>query len=125
MKRSTLVSILLVLVGLVNFAPVLGLLGANRLAGLYGIAEPAGDLEVLLRHRALLFGLVGGFIIWSAFKPTFQPVAMLMAAVSMLGYVVLVWLVGEPGAQLYRVALVDIVASLALLAAMILFRWKS
>jgi hypothetical protein len=122
MSRGTLVSILLVGVGLVNFAPVVGLLGADKLAGLYGIAEPAGDLEVLLRHRALLFGLVGGFIIWSAFKPIYQPVAMCLAGVSMLGFIALAWLVGEPGARLYQVALVDGVACALLLLAVVLHR---
>lgn len=125
MSHKNLVAMILLTVGLINFAPIVGLLGADNLARLYDIAAPEGDLQILLRHRALLFGIVGAFIIWSAFKPMYQPAAMLMAAVSMVGYIVLVYLVGEPGIKLYKVALIDAVACVLLLAAMVLYRLKS
>lgn len=122
MSRERIISILLVVVGLVNIAPVAGLLGPESLERLYGFTGLEGDLLILMRHRALLFGIIGAFILCAAFKRSFQPVAMLMAAVSMLGYMLLVWLADEPGAKLYRVAVIDLIAGVPLLIAMVLYR---
>ncbi len=115
-----LITILLVLVGLINFAPVIGLLSAERLSKLYGIAILEGDLLLLMRHRALLLGIVGAFIICAAFRQHLQPVAIILGLVSMLGFVVLVFLSGVYGDEVYRVALVDIGATAALLVVVIL-----
>jgi len=124
MSRERIISALLIMVGLVNFAPAVGLLGAEALGRLYGFANLEGDLLILMRHRALLFGIVGSFIICSAFRPGLQPAAMLMAAVSMLGYIALVFLADVPGAKLNRVAMIDIIACLPLLAAWVLYLRK-
>ncbi len=83
------ITVLLVLIGLINFAPVLGVLSVERLHSLYGITLVDNNIVLLMRHRALLFGIVGCFVIYSAFMPSLQPVAMLMAAVSMLGFILL------------------------------------
>jgi hypothetical protein len=122
LSRDRIIGGLLVIVGLVNVAPVIGVLGPESLGRLYGFAGPEGDLLILMRHRALLFGIVGAFILCSAFKQRLQPAAMLMAAVSMLGYMLLVFLADEPGAKLYRVALIDLIACVPLLIAMVLYR---
>lgn len=114
------ITILLVLVGLINFVPVIGMISAERLSSLYGIAKLDGDLLLLMRHRALLLGIVGAFIIFSAFKPHLQPTAIILGLVSMLGFVLLVLLAGEYGDKLHRIALVDIAASGVLLVVVIL-----
>ncbi len=64
MQRLT--AALFIVVGLINFAPIGGLLSAELLANSYGITAPHGDLLILLRHRALLFGIVGGLLIVAA-----------------------------------------------------------
>ena len=38
------------------------------LLSLYGV-EVQGDLAILMRHRAVLFGLLGGLMILAAFRP--------------------------------------------------------
>ena len=48
---------------------VVGVLGAERLNQLYGIDASEPNLAVLMRHRAVLFGLLGGFFVLAAFKP--------------------------------------------------------
>ena len=40
-----------------HLLPAMGLLGAGRLAALYGVSIPGDDLLLLMRHRALLFGI--------------------------------------------------------------------
>lgn len=105
---------ILILVGIVNLLPAIGVLSPARLASLYGIAAPAGDLEILLRHRAVLFAIVGGLLIAAAFHAPLRWAAIVAGLVSMLSFVVIAWLVGEPNTALRRVVLVDIVASAAL-----------
>ncbi len=122
MSRQVIVPVLLVLVGLVNFLPVIGLAGAERLDSLYGFGTLDGDLLTLMQHRALLFGILGAFIICSAFMRHLQPAAMWMAFTSMVGFMLLVWLAGAPGAALKNVALVDAFACGLLLIAFLLRR---
>ena len=106
---NMLLPALLVIVGLINFLPVAGLFSAERLSSAYGIELLSNDLIILMRHRALLFGVVGGFILYSVFVPAYQSAAMVMAAISMTGYLYLVWAVGGYNASIFRVAVVDMV----------------
>ena len=50
------ITLCLIIVGLINLAPVLGVLSAQRLEQGYDILLPSNELIVLMRHRALLFG---------------------------------------------------------------------
>ena len=119
---KNIVSALLIAVGLINFIPVAGILSAEILASAYGIAAPEGDLRILLRHRALLFGILGALIIVSAFRRHLQPTAILAGLVSMLGFVALALASGEYGAELRKVGIIDVLASVALAAAALLRR---
>ena len=111
---SQVITGLLIVVGLINILPVLGVLSADRLVQAYGVPVAAADLEILLRHRALLFGVLGGFILYAAFLPAFQPAAMTMAAISMVGFALLVWSVGGYNANLARVLAIDLVGIVCL-----------
>ena len=113
---KTLLTVLIVIAGLINFAPVAAIRSAEALAVMYGISEPAGDLLILMRHRALLFGLLGGFILVSAIRRDLQPAAIVMGLVSMVGYIALVAPV-EAGPELRRILIPDLVGIVALLAA--------
>ena len=114
---QTLVRAILLVVGLVNAAPLVGVASAEALAGLYGIQHLDGDLLILMRHRALLFGLLGGLIAVSAFKRHIQPLAILAGLVSMLGFVAIAVLEGEYGAKIAKVVWIDVIASAALVGA--------
>ena len=114
---AVLASILLLVVGVINFLPVLGVTSADRLAAVYGIDVFGNDLVIVLKHRALMFGAVGGFIIYSVFFPQHRPPAMAMAAIVMIGYAVLMFAVGNYNAELYRILLVNGVGIACLLAA--------
>ena len=109
----------LIVVGLINAAPLLGIESGARLGELYGIAPPAGDLEILMRHRALLFGLIGGLIITSAYRPALRPTAVVIGLTSMLGFIVLALLGDEMGEQIRNVAVIDAFASAALIAVLL------
>ena len=115
-------SVFLLIAGLINFFPVVGVLSASKLSQAYSIELLGNDLVILMRHRALLFGIVGGFIIYSVFVPAYQPVAMVMAAISMLGYLFFMWQEGGYNHSLYKVMVVDLIGIACLLAAFVLRR---
>ena len=106
---SKAITICLVIVGLINFIPVIGVLGAGNIQAAYGISLTSEELMILMRHRALLFGIIGGFILYAAFVRAYQLVAMTMAAISMIGFVVLVYTSGDYNGQISRVMTIDIV----------------
>jgi len=106
---NKLIMILLIIIGLINFIPVFGLISAAKITQAYSVELASNDLVILMRHRALLFGIIGGFILYSAFVPQYQVIAMIMAAVSMVGYLAVMGSVGGYNSSLFKVAVVDIV----------------
>ncbi|MDO8422645.1 MAG: hypothetical protein Q7S99_10845 [Parvibaculum sp.] len=111
---------ILLLVGFLNFYPLIGLQGSARLAALYGLPVDGADLTILMRHRALMFGLVGGFIMSAAFVPEWRGLAFAAGFISMLGFVALAWAEGGYNGFVAKVVMADIVGSLALLVALVL-----
>lgn len=114
------IAILYLIVGLINFAPLSGVLGAARLETLYGVTGLDADMALLLRHRAVLFGIVGGIILIAAFKTSMQPLANIIGSISMVSYVVLFHLTGADGDPISRVYMIDLAAIALLILAMVL-----
>lgn len=108
---------LLLLAALVNLLPVVGVLSTSRLEGLYGVVVQDPNLAILLRHRAVLFAIVAGLLALAAFHPPLRALAIAAGLISMLSFVAVAGLVGEYNPLLRRVVLVDVAASLALVAA--------
>ena len=108
------VSAMLVVVAVIHLLPLSGVLGAGRLAALYGLPFDKPNLAILMRHRAVLFGLLGGFLLLAAFRPAFQPVALIAGFVSVASFLILAWSEGVYNAQLGRVVVADLVALLCL-----------
>lgn len=117
-----LVSVTLFLVGLIHLLPLVGVLGAKRLHALYGIAFAEPNLLILMRHRAVLFGLLGALMIEAAFNSAHEAIALGIAGVSVTSFLVMER--GQGNAQLRSVARIDWFA-LALLAASAFARWLS
>lgn len=116
----TLVTVLYVLTAVVNLIPVVGVISAERLSSLYGIPVDGADLTILLRHRAVLFGIVGALLMGAAFHVPLRPVAIGAGVVSMLSFVVIAYMVGDFNAALRRVVFVDIGALVLLALAAVL-----
>lgn len=117
--RKTVAALLLV-AGVFNFYPVIGILGADALAALYGTRIEDTNLLILMRHRAVLFGLLGGLLITSAFRPRLRPIALFAGLASMTSIIAIALWSGGYNALLHRIVVVDSILSLGLLLALVL-----
>jgi hypothetical protein len=115
---------LIVLAAIVNLAPVIGVLSAQRLQSMYGMAIADPNLALLLRHRAVLFAIVGGLLLASAVHPPLRLAGIAAGLLSMGSFIVLALLVGDVNPSLRRVVVIDAVASLGLIVALLLERWS-
>ena len=105
-----LVSAMLIVVGVIHLIPLSGVLGSDRLALLYGLQFNEPNLEILMRHRAVLLGLLGAFMVFAAFKPAYQTLAFIGGFISVVSFVYLAWAVGSYNEQVSRVFVADVVA---------------
>ena len=112
----------LLLAALVNLGPMVGLLGARQLNKFYGLDFTEPTLLVLMRHRAVLFGIVGGLLTAAVFYRELQNVAAAIGLVSMLSFVAIAAQENHQSPKLRRVSIIDVVTSIALAAAWALAR---
>lgn len=103
--------------GVIHLIPASGLLSAHRLHALYGVTLSDPTLILLLRHRALLFGMLGAGFVVAAFVPAWRAGAAVIALISMLSFVALAGATEMPAA-IQRVVRVDLVLSAALALAL-------
>jgi len=122
---STLSAALFGVVGLINFIPVVGVISSARLGALYGpptiraaMADPS--LVVLLRHRAVLLGIVGAILLHAAAVPNARPIAAMAGFISMLSYMGLAATAPRKSQQLTHVLYVDVVACVLLAVAVVM-----
>lgn len=123
-----LVSSMLLVVGVIHLLPVTGVLSAERLAALYGVAVDDPNLAILLRHRAVLFGLLGALLVAAAFLPAWQPAAFIAGFASVVSFLWLAWATGSYNPLIGRVVAADLVALGCLVvgaAAFAYLRWRA
>lgn len=108
------VPVTLILVSIIHALPLIGVTGGARLASLYGIADMDASLEILLRHRAVLFGLIAAFLAYAAFKPDLHGLALLGATISVVTFLALALTTGGYGPAVATVVKVDVVAAVLL-----------
>jgi riboflavin transporter FmnP len=111
---------LLVIVGIIHLLPVSGVLGPERLSILYGISINETNIEILMRHRAVLFGLLGAFLIYAAFKPALQSLALIAGFISVISFIAIAWSAGDYNDSVRKVVWADIVAIVALTIASVI-----
>ncbi|MEM9533759.1 MAG: phosphopantetheine adenylyltransferase [Pseudomonadota bacterium] len=120
--------LVLLLVAAIHAIPLVGVVSAERVASLYGVAVNDPNLEILLRHRAVLFGLLAVFLACSAFRAALRGAGLIVAAASVVSFLLLAQLVGGYNPAIANVVRADWVA-LGLLvvggATHSLERWQS
>jgi hypothetical protein len=62
----------LIVAGLIHLLPVTGVIGAHPLTAMYGIPFTDPNLLILMRHRALMLGLLGSAVPYAALRPAMQ-----------------------------------------------------
>jgi len=110
-----LISVMLMVVAIIHLLPLSGLLGSERLTALYGLPFNEPNLAILMRHRAVLFGLLGLFFLYAAFRPQLQALAFIAGFLSVGSFLWLAWSTGSYNAQVARVFTADVVALISLL----------
>lgn len=110
----------LLLAGVINVLPLIGVVSGAKLQALYGIPFAESNLLILMRHRAVALALTGSFVLASIFVPAWRVPAMLMVLASMVAFIALAWLQGGFNASIRKVALVDTLPVLLLIPAFFL-----
>lgn len=118
---AKLITGLMLVVAFIHVLPITGLLGVSKLESLYAVSISDNDLEILMRHRAVLFGMLGTFIAYAAFKPRLQPVAFIAAFISIASFFYLAYSVGEFNAAIRKVVIADVVAAICLAGSVLLY----
>lgn len=114
----------LLLVALIHVAPLAGVLGARQLASLYGVQVSDPNLEVLLRHRAVLFGILAALLVAATVVEPLRTAAIVAGGVSVLSFLGVAFLVGEHNAAIRRVVVADVLALVPLTVAAVL-HWRA
>lgn len=108
--------ILFLIAGLINFAPLAGVLGDPMISAAYGVDVSSPEISLLLRHRAVLFGIVGGLLLVAAFRPALRATATTCGLASMVSFAVLYAFIQPSANELAGVFRIDLVGIGVLLA---------
>lgn len=104
--------ITLFIAGIINTLPSLLAFLPDKISTSYGIDVTDPNLELLLRHRAILFGIVGVFMMYSAIVKHFYTFATAAGLISMVSFIILYFLIGTGiNTELRTVMIVDVVAA--------------
>jgi hypothetical protein len=101
---------MLFVVGIIRLLPLSGALSGERLTALYGIAFDEPNVAILMRHRAVLLGLLGGALIVAALKPAYHAMAYVVGVISVVSFLYLAWATGDYNERVGRVFTADLVA---------------
>lgn len=116
--KKSFIPVAYLLCAFVNLAPTVGVSSDARLEQLYATDIPGSDLSLLMRHRAILFGIVGVLLLVGAIRKQHRTTAGLAGLVSMLSYIILFATSTVDNSNLLRIAWIDGVACVLLLVAM-------
>tara|TARA_R110001583_G_C5362111_1_gene381690 strand:+ start:71 stop:442 length:372 start_codon:yes stop_codon:yes gene_type:complete len=122
---ETIFRISLFIAGGINILPSILVFLPEKISKSYGIEIPNVDFELLLRHRAVLFGIVGGLMIYSAILKKYYSISVTVGLISMISFIILYFLMNGINAELEKVMKIDLVAVVILLVVFLLYKLKS
>jgi len=94
----------------------------DKISNSYGSEITDFKYKLLLRHRAILFGIIGGIIMYSAISTKPYSLAVCIGYISMISFVILLKLVhGEINHELNKVLKIDIIGIVILLFGFLLY----
>ncbi|MFC4701316.1 hypothetical protein ACFO4O_14190 [Glaciecola siphonariae] len=86
---NKVITIGFLVVGIIHLIPVVGVLGIHKINDLYGLSIADQNLAILMRHRAVMFGLLGSFLCYAAFMKNLQIIALIAALISVVSFLLL------------------------------------
>nr|WP_157527708.1 phosphopantetheine adenylyltransferase [Kibdelosporangium sp. MJ126-NF4] len=122
MRREKVGRGLLVLAALINLLPGLGAVSVSFARSAYGVEIVGADMEVLLRHRAMLFAILGVGLFAAVFRPRLRTAAVSSNAASFGGFILLAVTNRPVNAALERIAWIDVAGLVALALGAVLLR---
>ena len=108
------------LVGVLNLTPAIVFFAPGRSLSLYAIELVEPNLSIVMRHRAVLLGLLGIALIYGAFRKEHLVPVIIAALIGKVAFLYLVYSSTGANAEIGRVALFDIGAIAVLLTALAL-----
>jgi hypothetical protein len=94
-------------------APLVGVLGSNSLDKLYGIQIHDNNVLLMLRHRAVLFGIVGSILSISVLHKPTRRIGYFVGLSSMSSYLALTLLEADSLTdKIQRVFWIDLVGTI-------------
>ena len=115
------ISAALFLAFVIHLPPILGVLGQAQLSKLYGIDLKGTELLVLMQHRAVLFAIIAGVLLWSATRPEYYSIGLIVGVVSTISFLLLAMTSLPLNAQLMKIIWADVIALVGLLLASALY----
>ncbi len=109
---------LVLLVGVLNLTPAIVFFAPERSLSLYAIDLVDLNLAIVMRHRAVLLGLLGIALIYGAFRKEHLVPVIIAALLGKAAFLYLVYSSTGANAEIGRVALFDIGAIAVLLGAL-------
>lgn len=119
-----LVMLGLVVATVVHLLPTWGVLSNSNVEQLYGVAVEGNDLQLLMRHRAVMFGILGVLSLVALFRPALRTVALATAFASLAAFLLLAWLITPHGPEVARVVRIDVFAVIAVGAGLAARLWE-
>lgn len=116
--KDLAVTLLILIAGFINFVPVVGVVSRHKLEKLYGTGISDPNLEIFMRHRAVMFGMLGAFMIYAALSGGHRLWAIGAGLVSMTAFIALAFSVGGFNASISKINRADYFAIACLLIAL-------
>lgn len=112
--------ILIVIAGIIHILPLMGIHGPAMLKSLYDLDFSDINLLILMKHRAVLFGLLGFFMVYAAFDPYLQRLAIVAGFLSAASFIVIAKTTGPYSPAIRKIIHGDWIAIFCLLIAAVL-----
>ena len=120
---TLLVNVCWLALAALHVMPSAAVFAPKLVSRLYGV-DPAGDVGLLLRHRAAQFVGVIVACTWALVDAHSRRLASALVAVSMISFLLLYWAAGRRERALARIARADLIGLAPLLIA-IYSAWQS
>ena len=107
--------------GAIHLLPLYGVLGAQQLLDLYGVPLTSSKKErnvlIMMRHRAVLFGILGFYLLYAIGDENHQNTALIGGFSSTISFFSIAMQEGGYNRQLQNVLVADLMAIGALIVA--------